>query len=462
MTEWRPDKNALKRPAYLALVDQVSKAIQQGQVEPGEQLPPQRELAEELGISLQTVSRAYEELRRRDLVLGEIGRGTFVQAPSPTETTPFREYRLSGSVVDLSIFKPVTAPLHKECMSEALARLSKDIPEDTLFSFRPNQGLPRHVKTAELWLDKCGVTAEDDRIVITNGVTQGTMAAMTTVCKAGDTVVAPEVGHHSLPNLCSYLGLRLKGLALDEDGILPDAFAKACKEGGVKALYIMPNLANPTATLMSEARRKALVEIARAHDIFIIENDVLGPLPMKTPPPMAALAPERTFYLTSFTKVLMPGLRSGYMVIPAGMLPSVRNRLLATAWMATPMMAEIAARWVEDGTAQKLVNWQRKALGKRLLLVSKALHSFQYNSHPCAMHIWLPLPGRWRSSAFVTQAQKLGVAVAPSAPFVVNLDIDLRAVRVSLGSAPEAEFKRGLRILAQLLDREPEILVGGM
>lgn len=459
MTNWRPDKTALKRPAYLSLVEQVSEAIQQGVIEPGEQLPPQRELAEDLKLSLQTVSRAYEELRRRDLAVGEIGRGTFVQAPSPDAAMPFRESRMTGSVVDLSIFKPVTAPMHKELMSEALSRLSDGLPDDVLFSFRPNQGLPRHIKTAETWLRSCGITADSDRIMITNGVTQGTLAALMTVCKPGETLLAAEVGHHSLPNLCSYLGVRLKGLPHDEEGILPDAFARACREGGVKAVYLMPNLANPVVSLMSKARRKAVVEIARAHDVFILENDVLGPLNPKAPAPLTTLAPERSFYLTSFTKCLMPGLRSGYMVLPKGMLANVRNRLLATGWMATPMMAEIAARWVEDGTARKLMLWQRKALNKRLLIASKILQPFHFHSHPCAVHIWIPLPGRWRSSAFVAKAQKLGVAVAPSTPFVVNLDADVRAVRVSLGSAREDELKRGLRILAQLLESEPEIAV---
>lgn len=459
MTNWRPDRTSLKRPAYLSLVEQVSTAIHRGLIEPGEQLPPQRELADDLQLSLQTVSRAYEELRRRDLVLGEVGRGTFVQAPSPAETMPFRESR-TGSVVDLSIYKPVTAALHREHMSKAMAQLSEDVPNEVLFSFRPNQGLPRHIKTAETWLEQCGVKADSDRIMITNGVTQGTLASLMTVCKPGDVLLAAEVGHHSLPNLCSYLGIRIKGLPHDEKGILPDAFDRACQEGGVKAIYLMPNLANPMVSLMSESRRKAVVEIARAHDVFILENDVLGPLNPNAPTPLTTLAPERTFYLTSFTKCIMPGLRSGYTVIPAGMLANVRNRLLATAWMATPIMAEIAARWVEDGTARKLMQWQRKALNKRLLIASKILRKFQYHSHPCGVHLWIPLPGRWRSSTFVAQAHKMGVAVAPSTPFVVNLEADVRAVRVSLGSAQEDEFKRGLRILAQLLEREPVIGVG--
>ncbi|QJT09973.1 PLP-dependent aminotransferase family protein [Oceanidesulfovibrio marinus] len=456
---WRPDKSMLKRPAYLSLVQHVSDAISQGLLGPGERLPAQRELAAEIGVSLQTVSRAYEELRRRNLVQGEVGRGTFVQARGYIEATPFRADRLADTTVDLSIYKPVAASIHKERMSRTLAQLSKDVPDDVLFSFRPNEGIPRHIASGREWLRMCGLDVDQDRVLITNGVTQGTTAALLTACKPGGTVVAEAVGHHSLAGLCSYLGLKLKGLTIDEHGIVPDAFERACAESKVEVLYLIPNLANPTVTLMPEDRRQAIVDIARANDVFIVENDVLGPLVPHKPPPLAALAKERTFYLTSFTKSIMPSLRSGYMAIPPGMLLTTRNRLLATAWMATPLMAEIASRWVTDGTAKELVMWQRKAIHERNRIAAHILGNLEFRSNPNAMHIWLSLTDQWKTDQFVAQAQKQGVAIAPSGPFVLDPDSDVRAVRVSLGSANTRNLKRGLRVLAQLLSFEPELIL---
>lgn len=456
MANWHPDKSKIGKPAFKSLAEQISSAIHQGLLEPGERLPTQRDLAADIHLSLQTVSRAYEELHRRGLIQGEIGRGTYVKTIPRFETTPFRSAPALDAVVEMSIYKPVLDTIHQNCIKEALAALSHDTPKDIIFSFRPNQGLPRHLHSAVEWLNLCGLTVDRERILLTNGVTQGTTSALLTVAKPGGVIVAEAIGHHSLADLCSCFGLKLRGLTIDQDGIVPEALEKACKKGGVTALYLIPTLANPTVYLMPEERRRTLVAIARKYDIFIIENDVLGPLVTNKPPPFAALAPERTFYLTSFTKCLMPGLRTGYLAIPHGMLRRVRSRLLATAWMATPMIAEIASRWVVDGTARRLLLWQRRALHERHRIVQQILGNRQFASHPSALHIWVPLTGRWRSDPFVTQALDQGVAVAPAGPFLIDCESDVRAIRVSLGAAGKKDLRRGLRVIDQLLDREAE------
>ncbi len=456
MANWAPDKSTLSKPAFKSLAEQISAAIHKGLLEPGERLAPQRDLAADIGVSLQTVSRAYEELHRRGLIQGEIGRGTFVKTIPRFQTTPFRPGAPVEAVVELSIYKPVLESLHENCIKEAFATLSEDTPKDIIFSFRPNQGITRHLKSAVDWLNLCGLTVERERILITNGVTQGTTSALLTIGKPGGVIVAEALGHHSLADLCSCLGLKLKGLAIDQHGIVPEALELVCRQGGVTALYLIPTLANPTVYLMPEDRRRALVEIARKFDIAIIENDVLGPLITNKPAPFATLAPERTFYLTSFTKCIMPGLRTGYMVIPHGMLRVAGSRLLATAWMATPIIAEIASRWVVDGTARRLLLWQRRALHERHRIVRQILAKRKFTSHPNALHIWLPLTGRWRSDPFVSQALEQGVAVAPAGPFLIDYESDVRAIRISLGAAEKNDLKRGLRVIDQLLDCEAE------
>src|SRR5690606_35371630 len=106
MTIWRPDPALLRRPVYLSLADQFARAIHEGLLETGERLPTHRRLADDLRLSVQTVSRAYEELIRRGLAHGEIGRGTFVQSARREPLPPYLPERL-GEVIDLSILKPV-------------------------------------------------------------------------------------------------------------------------------------------------------------------------------------------------------------------------------------------------------------------------------------------------------------------------------------------------------------------
>jgi DNA-binding transcriptional MocR family regulator len=127
--------------------------------------------------------------------------------------------------------------------------------------------------------------------------------------------------------------------------------------------------------------------------------------------------------------------------------------------MATPMVAEMASKWVVDGTAMELVRWQRAALASRHGIVADVLSGVDYRSHHNSLHIWLPLPGDRTEESFVSQARLQGVAIAPGLSFRTS---DMRwqpAVRVSLGSTNESELRSGLGIVAKLLLGDPEHLL---
>ena len=243
----------------------------------------------------------------------------------------------------------------------------------------------------------------------------------------------------------------------DEDGIVPAALDAACRSDVVRAAFVQPSVVNPTASLMGAARREALAAVARRHDIAIIENDPLGPLIAERPPPLAAFAPERALYVTSFTKTVMPGLRTGYLVAPDLLLPAVTNRHLVTNWIATPLLAELATRWVADGTASELVRWQRGALRRRQALARTLLAGIGYKAHPEGLHLWLPLESRAAEDRFVAQARLWGVAVAPGQSFQIGACG--AAVRISVGSASEDELRTGLSAVARLYRAQAEHLL---
>jgi DNA-binding transcriptional MocR family regulator len=458
MTLWRPDPALLKRPAYLSLADQIARAIHDGRVESGARLPTHRRLADDLKLSVQTVSRAYEELIRRGLVSGEIGRGSFVQAQRREPDPPYLPERL-GEVIDLSILKPACEPMHLEKMRQALALLSETLPASSALSFRPNVVFPRHRAIGVEWLKHCGLEVSPQNISVTNGATAGMTVALMSVAPPGSTVATEAIGHHTLVPLATYLGFSLVGLPIDEDGIMPEALDAACRESAIRAVFVQPSVINPTATLMSYTRREAIAAVARKHDIAVIENDVLGPLVKDRAPPVAAFAPERTLYVTSFTKIVVPGLRIGYLVAPDRYVAAVANRHLVSNWMATPMVAEIASRWVSDGTAMELVEWQRGALHRRHAIAAEVLGALPYRSHPESLHIWMPLTACRTEEGFVAQARLQGVAIAPGASFRTSQAEWHPAIRISLGSTTEAELRTGLGIVSRLLLGDPEHLL---
>jgi DNA-binding transcriptional MocR family regulator len=455
MTLWRPDPASLRRPAYLSLAEQFAHAIHDGRLASGTRLPPHRKLADELKLSVQTVSRAYEELIRRGLISGEIGRGSFVQTHRKEPDPPFLPER-PGEVIDLSILKPVCEPLHLERLKQALAWLATELPASSALSFRPNMVFPRHRAVAVDWLKLCGVTASPLNISLTNGATSGMTVALMSAAPPGSTVVTEAIGHHTLVPLAAYLGIHLKGLPIDENGLRPEALDEACGDAQIRAVFVQPSVVNPTATLMSEKRRQEIARVARKHDIAIIENDVLGPLVEGRAPPLAAFAPERTLYVTSFTKIIVPGLRIGYLAAPDRYVAAVANRHLVSNWMATPMVAEIASKWVADGTAVELLEWQRAALRRRHAIAAEVLAKVKYLGHRDSLHIWVPLPGARTEEGFVAQARLQGVAIAPGTSFRISDAPWQPAVRISVGSTTEAEFRAGLAVIARLLLADPE------
>jgi DNA-binding transcriptional MocR family regulator len=458
MTIWQPERALIRRPAYLSLADQIARAIHDGRLESGARLPTHRRLADDLELSVQTVSRAYEELIRRGLISGEIGRGSFVQTQRREPDPPYLPERL-GEVIDLSILKPVCEPMHLERLKQALAWLSDALPASSALSFRPNVVFPKHRAIGVEWLKQCGLSVSPQNISLTNGATSAMTVALMSAAPPGATVATEAIGHHTLVPLATYLGINLEGLPIDSDGLIPDGLDEACRQSDIRAVFVQPSVINPTATLMSEARREAIVAVARKHDIAIIENDVLGPMVEHRPPPLAALAPERTLYVTSFTKVVVPGLRIGYLAAPDRFMAAVANRHLVSNWMATPMVAEIASKWVTDGTAMELALWQRAALRRRRDIAAEMLTGVDYRSHLDALHLWLPLPGDRSEEGFVAQARLRGVAIAPGSSFRISQATWQPAVRISLGSTTEDELRAGLGVVSKLLLGDPELLL---
>ncbi|RWJ37067.1 MAG: PLP-dependent aminotransferase family protein, partial [Mesorhizobium sp.] len=334
-----------------------------------------------------------------------------------------------------------------------------NLPSSSALSFRPNMVFPRHRAVAVEWLRLCGLDVSAQNVSLTNGATAGMTVALMSVAPPGSTVATEAIGHHTLIPLARYLGFNLEGLPIDDNGLIPEALDEACQLSDIRAIFVQPSVINPTATLMGAARREQIAAVARRHDLAIIENDVLGPLVEGRPPPVAAFAPERTLYVTSFTKIVVPGLRIGYLAAPDRYVAAVANRHLVSNWMATPLVAEIATKWVTDGTAMELVRWQRSALRRRQEIAAQVLAGVDYRVHRDGLHLWLQLPGDRAEESFVSQARLQGVAIAPGTSFRISQEPWQPAVRISLGSTTEEELRAGLSVVTKLLLGDPEHLL---
>lgn len=448
---WKPRLEQTGEPRYAALLTALAADVGSGALKPGERLPTQRELAASTGFSLGTVTRAYAAAEERGLVRGEVGRGTFVRdLTDPTSYTP----QLDRSRIDLG---PTAAPIEpgdlgQRSLQAALVQLSRRADLGALSGYQSHGGSREQQAAAAKWLTSGGLEADDDDITICGGAQHATFIALSVLARGG--VFTEALTYPGLVSAAHSLGVRLHALPLDDDGLLPGAFDRACRETTTRVLYCQPANHNPLTTIMPAARRAEIVAIARRHGVTIIENATLAPLVAGAPAPIAAMAPELTWHLGSLSKVTVPALRVGFIRTPPGRRQDAVNMVTGTTWCVSPLLAEIAARWMTDGTAAAIRDARRAEAAERFRIAKQALRGRAFRGHPAGYFVWLELPEGRSALDVVSEARDLGVLIGPAHIFAADPAAAPNAVRISLGAAASrAELANGLDVLTRLIDR---------
>ena len=445
---WSPRLEGRKGPRYLAIVESIADDFASGELRQGARLPTHRDLADALGVTVGTISRAYAEAARRGLISGEVGRGTFVRGPLPESTAD------DGEVCDLSQNHPPepAARPQRAALVAALNSLSASGDVGRLLDYPAAGGGAADREAGAAWIARAGLEVSPDEVLVCTGSQHGLTIVLATLLEPGDVLLTEALTYAGLQPVAGLLRLRLRGLAIDAFGLRPDALEEACREGGMKAVYLIPTLHNPTTAVMPEARRREIAAIARAHGLRIIEDDVHGLLATERPAPLATLAPERTYYLTSTSKTLAPGLRIAYVAAPPVDVPRLTASLRATTWAVAPLTAAVASLWIRNGTADAIVAARRQEAGARQALARERLSGFDFDSQPEAYYLWLRLPEPWRSDSFAAEARARHVLVTPAEAFGIGREQMPHAVRVCVGAARSREtLARGLATVAELL-----------
>lgn len=445
---WRPRLVENARMKYLGIVEALEADIRSGMVAPGERLPAQRAIAEVLGVDLTTVTRAFNEAQRRGLVQAQAGRGTFISEVMEGGS-------LQGhSLIDLSMnIPPQPAEIDfRKLLSQGMSAVLGTSRGLLSLHYQESTGTAPDRHLAANWLaDRIdGVTSE--RIVVTGGAQSALFAICDTLLDRGDVIACGAMTYPGLKAVAFQKGLVLEPLAMDRQGILPDALERLCRKRVPKALYVIPSIDNPTTATLPEERRRALIGIARKHGITIIEDDPYAPLRQERAPSIAGLAPDITWHIATLSKCATPALRIAYVVAPdaAGAL-RLASTLRATVLMAPPLFASLASRWVSDGTLREITRAIRNENAARQELAASVLGDIGYAADPHGHHVWLQLPSHWRASDFAEHADRVGVSIVPASAFATVAQ-PVEAVRISLGVAPDRDdLEDGLTQLANLI-----------
>lgn len=445
---WKPRLVENVRMKYLGIVEALEADIRSGLIAPGERLPAQRAIAEALGVDLTTVTRAFNEAGRRGLVQAQAGRGTFIR--ETVEGGPLH----GQSLIDLSMNTPPQPAeidfrkLFPQSMSAVLAT-----PRGLLsLQYQESTGAEPDRHAAATWLAGRVEGVSSERIVVSGGAQSALFAICHTLLDRGDTVAGGAMTYPGLKAVAFQMGLTLLPLAMDEQGILPDALEQLCRKRAPKALYVIPSIDNPTTATLPEERRRALAAIARQHGIAIIEDDPYAPLRNEHTPAIAGLAPDITWHIATLSKCATPALRVAYVVAPdtTGAL-RLAATLRATVLMVPPLLSSLASRWISDGTLNNITHAIRAENVERQKLAASILGNIGYEADPCGHHLWLHLPSHWRAGDFAEHADRAGVSIVPASAFA-TVSHPIEAVRISLGVAPDrGDLEDGLTQLADLV-----------
>lgn len=448
---WLPRLAVHGGPRFLQIADALQAAMADGSLKPGDRLPPQRQLAAQLNLDLTTVTRAYDEARRRHLLEGRGARGTYVAAPRIELT----------SVLDLSMNTPPppAGVDFDDLLKQGLSQVMMGADTALLMTYHLGGGSDSDRKAGARWLEPMFGSLDSAQVVVCPGAQAAIAALILALTKPGDVILTEPASYPGLRTAATQFGRRIVAVEADQHGMVPEMLEQACHQHQPGLLYLNPTLQNPTAITIPERRRKELANIAKRCNVRIVEDDPYWLLADAPPPPIATFAPEQVSYISTLSKCLTPGLRVAFVLIRD---PHERERFLVAlrsfALMVAPLTAALATQWILDGSAAALMEGVRKEARLRHWMARDILAG-RYSGTGDGLHVWLELPGYWNSSQLARAADNEGIAVTPAEAFATSAtgSGSVNAIRISLGSIKDrGRLQTGLQKLSHLLARRPE------
>ncbi len=452
MTIGPRDLAAFPGPRYRALADALGQAIRDGRLGVGTRLPTQRDLAFRLDVTVGTVGRAYALAEQRGLISCEVGRGSYVRdVDGPVQTLTGIE-GLGEGAVDLRLNAPSPTVVDPELTADLAAFAASPAAIELLRGYAPGPGLMPHRRAAAAWLGACGILAEGERIVLTGGAQAGLYLGLAVLTQPGDTVLVEQLCYAGARDIALRLRLRLEGVAMDAQGMLPEALADAAAASGARVALITPSLHNPTTVQMPEPRREALIRVARDAGLRLIEDDIYGPFVEPRPAALAAMAPDAVLHVGSLSKGVLPGLRVGCILAPPDLVAPLGQAIHAQRVDESPFACGIFARWLERGLLARALEAQRAEAAARQELARERLAGLDLVSPGRGLHAWLRLPAGWEPDAAERRLRERGVLVAASTLFWAGRGQPPRALRLALGRpASRAQLSGALAIVREVL-----------
>ena len=437
---------------YKAVVDRYAQAIRSGQLPAGSRLPTHRTLAAEERLSLATATRVYRELEEMGLVSGETGRGTFVRDLSLPPGHGVDQQVVAADVVDLNFNYP-SLPEQGDALREALRQLAMAGDIDSHLRYQPHAGrlAERDIIARHLTCQHFAPDAEN--VLIVNGAQHGLAVTVMGLLRPGDVVAVDALTYSGFKALAALYHLELAAIPCRPEGPDLQALHTLCQQRRVRAVYTMPTLHNPLGWVLNTGQRQALADLARQHDLLIIEDAAYARLVSHPPPPVVSYAPERTVYVTGFSKNIATGLRVGVVISPPRYRPEIERAIRATTWNTPTLISSLICAWIEDGTVARFETQKRQDARQRQQVAREVLCGLPVVSHPDSYFVWLPLGEESRADRLANALMERRISVSTAEPFCVSATIP-QALRIALGSVPFDSLRPALLSVRDAVEYE--------
>jgi DNA-binding transcriptional MocR family regulator len=465
MTNWLPDLTASDGPLYVRIADQIEQAISTGALASGSKLPPQRNLAYDIGVTIGTISRAYTMVRERGLVSGEVGRGTYVLGsaesdhPAPLDPVSARLVGTRAANAPPGKLRFDTTSATDVGQSTAITEILTDICRE-----QPNEiasytrNFPPHwLEAGRRWLKQGDWQPAVESIVPTLGAHAAVIAAVSVITAPGDRIVFEHVTYSQISRGTALIGRQTVLVESDAQGVIPEDFERVCVQQHPKLAFMMTSGQNPTLSIMPEARRRAIAAIAKRHNVFLIEDNLYGATMDTGIPLLAEIAPDRTFLVGGLSKSVTAGVRGGWIACPPHLAQRVRIAHKMVSGGLPYLLAELGARLVLSGMADSIRAKVSEEVEAREAHARKILAGLDFNSHPRVPFLWLKLPDPWLSGTFRQAAFAEDILIDDEDEFKAGRS-EKTFYRVRIGlSSPEnrTDVVTGLTRLRSLIAHGP-------
>ena len=444
---------------YIEIARKIESLIDIGHYQKGSQLPTHRALADEFGTTPMTIAKAYKVLAEGDRVESFVGRGSFVKDRSQLKQVIQSQF--DENEWNFSILQPCFSE-HLVALHGQLQQSFQDHINPRLYGYTEDTGLIHHREAGMLWAQRFGLQVRSpEQILLTNGAQHALSTLIELYSKPGDRIAVEAQTYPGILSIANFLGRQPVAVAMDEQGMMPEALAEVCQQHQPVMVIVVPSHQNPTAVTMPQARREALAEIIQQYPLWLVEDDIYGFLNDATISAISNSLPEKSFYINSLSKAISPGMRCGYIKAPQSQVAKLAAYIRATVWLPSPFMFEVAADLIQSGMAFDMAKQQTEIARQRQIIARQILAAHPLRSQPTSYHIWLTLPGNWQADQFALTAKERGMLVSSGSYFNVGTTAS-QSIRLSLMAiSDEAVLRLGLQALATLLEQNDSAFMQG-